>query len=290
MLAQLGKPFDSPDHIFEWKWDGFRALAFRDADGYRLRSRNDHDLKKRFPELKFLQELPPGTVVDGEIVVLVDGQPNFEILLGRERSRSGDAARLAKVTPAIFVAFDLLFQDYTSICQRPLRERRERLEALLATQSADRFVFSEGLVGNGLALFEQAVARDFEGVVGKRLDSLYLLGKRSDAWIKFKKSSTIYCVIIGYLERDDGDLRSVIVATDVEGTLTCVGRVGSGIDASTRRVLLEEFRGIAQTDPAVPTDLEGKWVQPSVFCLVSFVEKTRAGMLRAPVWKERVRS
>ncbi len=149
-------------------------------------------------------------------------------------------------------------------------------------------VFSEGVVGAGLALFEQAVARDFEGVVAKRLNSLYLPGQRTDAWIKFKKSTTVLCVILGYVTDEIGSLRSIIVVTDVDGTLTCVGRVGSGFNEQTRRTLERMLPQRRRETCFVETELTGMWVEPGVFCKVSYVEKTGAGLLRAAVFKELV--
>ena len=312
MLARLGEPFESKDHLFEWKWDGFRAVIFRDRDGIRVRSRRDNDLGPRFPELETLMALPPGTAVDGEIVILENGKPSFERVLQRERSRgtSGQSgARISRgtsstpgipnasravpptppnVSPAFFVVFDLLFENYRPRMDQPLLTRRAALEALVHRFPDAKMVFSEGVVGAGLALFEQAVARDFEGVVAKRLNSLYLPGQRTDAWTKFKKSTTVLCVILGYLTDELGSLRSIIVGTDIDGTLTCVGRVGSGFDEHTRRILERMLPQRRREACFVETDLDGIWVEPGIFCKVSYVERTGAGMLRAAVFKELV--
>lgn len=83
MLAQEGTPFDSPEHLFEIKWDGTRVLAFIDQSGYRLVNRNRADVTDRYPELGFLATLPAGIVLDGEIVVLRQGKPDFRLLLSR---------------------------------------------------------------------------------------------------------------------------------------------------------------------------------------------------------------
>lgn len=288
MLAKLGEPFESKDHLFEWKWDGFRALIFRDREGIRVRSRRDNDLGPRFPELETIQALPPGTAIDGEIVILENGKPSFERVLQRERSRGGASTSWPDVSPAFFVVFDLLYENYQSRMDQPLVKRRAALEALVQRFPEAKIVFSEGVVGAGLALFEQAVARDFEGVVAKRLNSLYLPGQRTDAWIKFKKSTTVLCVILGYLTDELGSLRSIIVGTDIDGKLTCVGRVGSGFNEQTRRILERMLPQRRRATCFVETDLDGIWVEPGIFCKVSYVERTGAGMLRAAVFKELV--
>src|SRR3990172_4952335 len=100
MLAVLGSPFDSEDYIYELKWDGYRALLFCEEGSYRLMSRNSVDLSEQYPELKFLSRLPEGVVLDGELVALVEGKPDFESL----KSRSQDVK-----THIIYFAFDLLY-------------------------------------------------------------------------------------------------------------------------------------------------------------------------------------
>ncbi|MCB9466291.1 MAG: hypothetical protein H6682_21535 [Candidatus Eisenbacteria bacterium] len=287
MLAVLGDaPFDSPDHLFEWKWDGFRALVSRTSDGLGIRSRRDRDLRPRFPDLDFLEALPEGCLVDGEIVALEDGKPSFELLLRRERTRSeSQVGRLAQTSPVIFVAFDLLFDREQRVTSETLLERRERLRPIMESLAHPRGLFSEGLVGPGKKLFEDAVSRELEGVVAKRTSSRYHSGKRSDDWIKIKRSQTVLCVILGFLRDETGGLKSLVVAAEVDGTLTCVGRVGSGFTEELRRTLLPVLEARIRTTPIVPTDLDGVWIEPGLFCRVSYVEKTGAGMLRAPVFR-----
>jgi len=86
MLAKQGVPFDSPEHLFEIKWDGTRVLAFVDSNGYRLVNRHRVDVTDRFPELRFLDNLPAGIVLDGEVVVLRQGKPHFGLLLSRNHA------------------------------------------------------------------------------------------------------------------------------------------------------------------------------------------------------------
>ena len=290
MLAVLGDaPFDSENHLFEWKWDGFRACVRRGPEGLSVRSRRDLDLRPRFPDLDFLEALPDGTILDGEIVALEDGKPNFEILLGRERTRSGaQIDRLARTRPVLFVAFDVLYADGARVTDLPLLERRELLRPLVATLDHPRALFSEGIVGPGRKLFADAVGRELEGIVAKRTTSRYLAGRRSDDWIKVKRSQTLLCVILGFLRDETGGLKSLVVGAVEGGALVCVGRVGSGLTEEARRTLLAQLEPRVRPAPVVPTDLEAVWVEPGLFCRVSYVEKTRAGMLRAPVFKGQV--
>src|SRR5260370_16660266 len=87
MLAKSGDPFDSPEHLFEVKWDGTRVLAFVESRGYRLVNRHRVDVTDRYPELGFLHDLPAGVVLDGEVVVLLQGKPDFRLLLSPNQTR-----------------------------------------------------------------------------------------------------------------------------------------------------------------------------------------------------------
>ena len=187
MLAQEGPPFDSPEHLFEIKWDGTRVLAFIDQSGYRLVNRNRADVTDRYPELGFLATLPAGIVLDGEIVVLRQGKPDFRLLLSRNQTRAPLKIRsLARTFPATYVVFDLLYHRFESLLTLPLSMRRERLEKLMRQFAHPRLVFSQGVVGPGKAFFAEVCRLRLEGVMAKRLASRYRPGRRTDAWIKIK--------------------------------------------------------------------------------------------------------
>ena len=193
MLARPGQPFDCPDHLFEVKWDGMRALVYVDREGLRIVSRHGNDLTEQFPELACLAELPPGTVLDGELVVLREGFPDLSLLATRHQVRAPQKiCLLSRTTPAVLIAFDLLYCDYRSLMPQTLLRRRDRLAAMLQSANAQQVVFSEGIVGAGQVFYEQVIARQLEGVMAKRLTSRYLPGRRSDAWLKIKPRSSAH--------------------------------------------------------------------------------------------------
>src|SRR5229473_7233260 len=106
MLAKPGVPFDSQEHLFELKWDGTRVLAFIEQGGYRLVNRHRVDVTDRYPELGFLANLPAGIVLDGEIVVLRQGKPDFGLLLSRNQARASlKIQSLARTFPATYIVF-----------------------------------------------------------------------------------------------------------------------------------------------------------------------------------------
>jgi ATP-dependent DNA ligase len=185
MLAKRGAPFDSSEHLFEIKWDGTRVLAFVDKSGCRLVNRHRANVTERYPELRFLAQLPAGIVLDGEVVVLQDGKPDFGLLLSRNQARASlKIQSLARTFPATYVVFDLLYQRFDSHLALPLWARRQRLEKVVRACANSRLVFSEGIVGPGRAFFEVVCRKGLEGVVAKRLDGRYRPGRR--AWIKIK--------------------------------------------------------------------------------------------------------
>jgi len=286
MLAKSGEPFDSGDHVFELKWDGVRAVTYVDDRGVRMHGRRRRDLRTRYPELDFLAELPEGTVVDGELVVLRDdGKPDFRAVLSRENASASGVAAAARRHPVVYVLFDLLYDRGESLLDRQFHDRRERLQGLVAELKRPRLLAAEGVVGSGLAMFEAAKEQELEGIVAKRLDSPYLPGQRTDAWTKIKPVYSIICVVIGYLQDESGELQSLIIASDMDGELRCVGRVGSGISEAQRRELADLLAQRVAERPVVAAGMAGRWVAPEIYCRVSFLERTESGNLRAPVFK-----
>lgn len=243
----------------------------------------------RYPELARLADLPAGTVLDGELIVLDDGLPSFPLILKREQARGERTiARLAAGVPAAYVVFDLLYQGFEPVMDEPLATRRERLTELAVGRSG--LVLSEGVVGEGSAAYGEACERGLEGVVAKRLASPYLPGRRTDAWVKIKWVIRAHCAVIGYLAKDGEDIQSLLVAAaDLPGLegegLRYVGRVGSGITDEVRGRLLELMTASPRSAPLVPCSEDGRWVEPGLYCTVSFNEITAAGVMRAPVFE-----
>ena len=193
MLAQKGpEPFDSAEHCFEIKWDGVRCLAFVEAGRVRLQSRQLLDITPQFPELTVLKELPSGTVLDGELVVLEHGKPLLSKILERAQLTSHHRIEsLSRQMPAYFVVFDLLYRKGRSLMDWPLRDRRKALKDLSASLPASSMAISEAVEVKGKALFEAVAQAGLEGVMAKRWDSPYRAGKRASAWLKIKVASLL---------------------------------------------------------------------------------------------------
>lgn len=292
MLCRPGGPFDSDAHLFEVKWDGTRSLAFVEGGAHRLQSRKLTAQTSRYPELDFLASLPRGTLLDGEIVVLVDGRVAFGGMLEREQARTERrAAELARSRPATYVVFDLLFRDGFDLRARPLHERRAHLAEVVAGCADPRLVLSDGLVGGGRAYFEQACAAGLEGMVAKRLDGRYESGQRSGSWTKCKRTHALHCLVLGWIPDGARDFKSLVLAADLGDGLRCVGRVGGGFTQAQKR---DVFAALDAAQPAsaplVPSDeTQARWIEPGLYCSVTFLEITGRGTLRAPVFQELVR-
>ncbi len=290
MLARSSGPFDSDRHLFEIKWDGIRALALVDRGGWSLVSRNKQSLASRYPELEELARLAPGTALDGEVVAMRDGKPDFGRVLRRAR-RTG-AVRDSQ-DPVTYVVFDILYRNHESLMGLPLEERRKHLEELIAPAVSSRLALSDGVRGAGSTLYREVCERGLEGVVAKRLASTYAPGRRNGAWVKVKRRQSAACAVIGFLEKENRDFQCLLVATnqlpgDEPGPLRYVGRVGSGFTDAMRQRLNGLLWPRVCPRPMVACPERGAWVEAGLYCTVSFAELTEAGLLRAPVFEELV--
>jgi ATP-dependent DNA ligase len=187
MLAVPAAPFDSPQYVFEVKWDGVRALAAVEAGGWRLWGRGLADYTARYPELAVLRQLPPGTLLDGELVVLAGGRADLARLLARHQLVAADRIRWApRWCPVQYLVFDLLYHAGRCLVQEPLRRRRALLAEVCAERALPGVHFSAGVVGSGQAFYAAVVATGHEGVMAKALAAAYRPGRRSPAWRKIK--------------------------------------------------------------------------------------------------------
>ncbi len=292
MLAKLSAPFDSPRFLYEIKWDGTRCLFFIEQGKIRLQNRRLNDITYRYPEFWDLPQKIPrdGLIFDGEIVVLKDGKPAFRLLQEREHVVSPVKIKaLAERLPATYMVFDLLYLDGQSIMERPLHERRKLLREILP--ESPFVVESRYVLEQGVAFFERVVAQGFEGVMAKELESPYLPGKRVDFWLKFKPRGRRKCVVVGYLLRPDGTLKSLLIAEPTEKGLVFRGRVASGLTAHLADELLSRLKTLEIKErPSMKGHVKApkgaRWVRPEIKCVVSFQEITSHHQFRAPVLEE----
>jgi DNA ligase D-like protein (predicted ligase) len=293
MLAQSAKaPFTSKDWIFEIKWDGFRAISYTKGGEIEVRSRNDKELKYAFPELEELRVLTGNTVLDGEIVIMRDGKPDFQTLLERNRGTSSrDIESEASKNPAIYVVFDVLEKDGKPLFHLPLVERKRILKE--SVREGKNVVLSEFVETEGEDYFQAASERGLEGIMAKKIDSPYEPGMRSSNWLKIKETLTCDCVIFGYT-RGEGDREKTFGALmmglyDTVGRVyVYVGKVGTGFSQSMIKLLLKIFNGLrveGKTLLRVDNAEEVTWLKPELVCEVVYQSVTKDSRLRMPKFR-----
>jgi bifunctional non-homologous end joining protein LigD len=294
MLAYSSKPFDSQNFIFEIKFDGTRCIAYVDVENRKVKFLNRrmkffHD---RYPELQEIWKdvKAKKVILDGEIVVFEKGKPNFQKLAEREQiENKARIELLAKIMPAIFIVFDILYLDGEDLINLTLQERKKILERVVV--QSERILQSEYVVGKGKEFFRKARQLGLEGVVAKKLDSVYELATRSRNWLKIKSEKTIDCVIAGYTlgagwrEKYFGAL---ILGVYRKGKLHYIGRVGTGWDENFLQELKKKLEKIKtkkmpfEEEPKFPSGIVPVWVKPKLVCEVKFMQLTKDFMLRAP--------
>src|SRR6058998_748064 len=193
MLAKIADEVpQGGDFLFEPKWDGFRAIVFRSADDVYIQSRDLKPLDRYFPELHavFLERLPSGVVVDGEIVMPTKHGLDFGGLQMRLHPAASRVEKLAKATPAAFVAFDLLASGQKSLLDVPQQERRVQLEQLFKKMRRPLYLTpmtrDRALAVDWLQRFEGA---GLDGVVAKPAGATYQPGKRAMFKIKHVRTA-----------------------------------------------------------------------------------------------------
>jgi ATP-dependent DNA ligase len=246
MLAKASDGLPEGDGwLYEPKWDGFRAIVFRDGDEMLIQSRDLKPLDRYFPELAapLRASLPERCVVDGEVVISRDGALDFEALLLRIHPAASRVKMLAASSPASFVAWDLLAFGEEDLRAVPQGERRARLEAALA-DAAPPVHLTPATRDRALAAewFERFEGAGLDGVVAKRLDAPYQPGKR--AMLKIKHQRTADCVVAGFRWHKNGPgthIGSLLLGLfDDEGTLHHVG-ITSSFTWERRAALVEEL-------------------------------------------------
>ena len=289
MLAKVAaEAFSGKDWIFEVKWDGFRAIAYVE-DPFSLKSRNEKELKQNFPELQELSKLSKNIVVDGEIVVMREGKPDFQSLLERGKAVStGEIQRQSSRAPAVYIVFDILEKDGKPLTELPLTERKAILQESL--REGANVLLCDFIEAKGEAYFQSVLEKGLEGVVAKRKGSQYEEGLRTGSWLKIKKLKTCDCVIFGYTrgsESRGATFGALLLGVYDNGKPVYLGKVGTGFTQEMIRTLTGKFEKI-KTDNAPFKPEAGDvvtWLQPKLVCEVAYQVATRELRLRMARFK-----
>jgi bifunctional non-homologous end joining protein LigD len=283
-------PFDSPDWLFEVKWDGYRVEAVVRDGTVRMLTRRGNDAARYFPGL-----LSPPTwinaetaIVDGEVVAVdEEGVPRFELL----QQRISGVTEVASA-PVVYMAFDLLYLDGRSLLTVSLEDRKRLLRSVLRPQP--RVQFASHIDGDGKTFFEVAKKRNLEGIMAKERHSRYEPGRRVDTWLKIKVRPEQELVVGGYIpgEGSHKDLGALLVGTYEGDKLRYGGRVGSGLNTKTRATLKARLDAFARPtppfDPPPPRIGELRhavFAEPELVIRAEFADWTRDGTIRQSAFK-----
>ena len=293
MLADSSpKPPSSDEYLYEVKWDGIRALIALDEGQVRIRSRNQHDITLKFPELLIPEEAfrAASALFDAEIVCLDEGgKPVFKHVIHRlQQTNEGAIERLKTKYPVVCYVFDCLYLDGRPIVNEPLVRRRVWLKD--AIKRGTPYRVSE-TVEEGGELFKAAAAMGLEGIIAKEKTSTYQPGKRTSQWLKIKTRQTVDCVIIGYT-KGKGDRESLFGALQIgmleDGKLKYVGKVGTGFDSKLMKEIYADLKKQKPTKRLIQEkpldDASTTWIEPKLMCEVQYASLTKDEMLREPVF------
>lgn len=280
MLATLVRePFDKDGWYFETKWDGYRAIAEIESGSVRLYSRHGIDFSKRYaPIAGALKKIRHTCVLDGEIIALKDGRPDFHALQDYEHVPS----------PLQYAVFDLLYFDGEDLRQKPLSERKKRLREILPHDA--HLLFSEHAENHGKKFFDLMRAHGLEGMVAKDPKSPYREGVRGGDWLKVKNLNTQEAVIIGFTKPRGSrkHLGALVLGAYENGRLRYIGHSGGGFTdrelAELHATLSKTVRNTAPLKERVPINSPITWVNPKYVIESAFSEWTPEGYMRHPVY------
>ena len=271
--------FSDPNWIYERKLDGIRCIAIRDGRAVRLLSRNDLSLNARFSTIAAALEQQRCTrfAIDGEVVAFSGRETSFAKLAD---ARSGRAR-------VFFYVFDITWLDGEDVRALPLRERKRLLRE--AIDFGDPIRFTTHRNGDGVAFFEEACRKGWEGLIAKRADSPYVTTRSRD-WLKFKCEHGQEFVIGGFTapRRSREEFGALLLGYYRGDELIYAGKVGTGFDRAMLHELGAEMRKRARPtrpfagDDKIPGVRGATWVEPELVAQVGFTEWTSDGRLRHP--------
>ncbi len=285
LLHEVKEPFDDKDYIYELKLDGIRCIAYLGKDVV-LQNKRFKDVTEIYPELSDMNKcVKKNTVLDGELVVLTNGKPDFYAL--QKRSLMSDKFRIqlaAKKNPAQFAAYDILYYDGKDLTDKPLMERKAILQEKV--KEGNGLSISRYIEEQGIAFFELAKAQDLEGIVAKKKEGLYHIGKRTRDWVKIKVMQDEDLLICGFQPDEDGIPKDLILGYfDEKGDLKCRGKVYLGVSKEERAIISKFAKKNTVKKPWFEKYKNVVWLKPELVGTAHFMHETENGGMRQPVWK-----
>ena len=286
LLNEVKKSFNDNDWLFEMKFDGTRTLIYVDPKNIKITNKRGKILNETYPELLSIKNLvKTKCIFDGEIISMIDGFPSFRKL--QERALLKDSMKIKYMQenyPVTFICYDIIYED-KDLTGIPLIERKKILNKYKDTKF---FVKTTYVLEKGITLFSEIKKLGLEGIVAKKLDSRYHINTRSKEWLKIKNWYDAEFYVCGYkIPNNMGSMASLILGSrQGENKFYYVGRVTIGKNNP-------EFKNIKKLKIIKENYLidflhndEGYvLVEPKLECTIEFLEKTKNGKLRQPIYK-----
>ena len=275
LLQETSKPFNSSDYIYEVKYDGIRALIYVNPHYIKIISRNKKDITSLFPELKIITTLVKHNVIfDGEIIIDDNGKPSFSKLQQRlHLTNHHKINNQLTNNPVKFIAFDILYdnKDLTNI---PLIKRKELLNKY---PDNDIFIKSFYINYHGIKLFNKIKKLNLEGIVAKKIDSIYFINQRSDNWLKIKNYHTDYFYIGGYELKNSNYIITILLGEYINNKFYYVGKI---ILSKKDNLYTKIINSKVVNNPFINYPYQGIFIKPLIKIKISYIERTNHNYLR----------
>lgn len=277
LLGEVREVFDSKEYLYEVKYDGIRVLVFVSKDKVVIRSRYGIDITGLFPEMMVLCKMVKRNVIfDGEIIMLDNNKVSFSKLQKRIHLKNKKTIEfLSKTNPVIFICFDVIYEGKDLINLSLL----ERKGVLSNYKDNDVFIKSTYVIGDGTKLFNAIKKLDMEGIVAKKINSKYLVNERSDNWLKIKNYKSGDFIILGYINKEESHVISLVLGEHLNKKIVYVGKVILG----KKRNLADKILKMKKSKAVVKIkDKDVIYIKPEIKCLIKYLERTENGLLRQP--------
>ncbi len=281
LLKESKDVFDDVNYLYELKFDGIRAIIHVGKSKFLIFNRYGKDITNKYPEIKEMQKyIKEDMIFDGEIVSFRDGKPNFLMLQKRNSLKNErEIKKEAIKNPVCFLAFDCLYKN-KDITNETLEKRKDILNKI---PDNDFFIKVKYLIKDGKKLFKNVQKLDLEGIVAKKISSLYYTAVRSDDWIKIKNYKKGIFMVGGF--KENKEKISLFLGEYRKQNFYFVGKVAITKKSEFYKKLLKE--SLVNKSPFFLYDEEDViFLKPKFRCEIVYLEKTSNGCLRQPVFKK----
>ncbi len=284
MLAKLtDQTFDNEEWLFEYKFDGYPAIASVFDGKVSLYSRNHNSFNKKYPSIvKELEKLEMDIVLNGEIVALYKkGKQKFQLLQNHLQK---------KADKLVFYVFDILYLNGHETMEMPLSDRKDLLDHVFKNIDSDLILKTGTVIGNGKKFFQKVEKDKGEGIIAKKRNSIYQLGKRNNDWLKIKTEQRQEAIICGYTKPQGGrsHFGSLVLGVYEGKKLVHIGNCGTGFKEADLKALYDKMKPLERKtspfDKISDIRNEATWISPKLICEVKFSEWTTDNHMRHPVF------